>query len=553
LSPDWSHLPQIYKNAITTTQNDQKNQINRIMFNMFQYFCYCFSLCPTFVTEKIDKRLQLSVDQQYYDLLLQYLDFFLPCYSLISATPCGKAMISKTVQETLDDSNIFKCNALENLSRALNVSQFFLNSLIEMWLCQNDYELLESPGLKVPIYLKPNQYLVRGISILVKRLVDMDLSTINDDQTSRVYLERHSGQTHLVYDINKSNTYKSLSIKLFRFLCNAMQYWSNDDSVADLIDIWLLYAFPWQSKNQCYSPQWSNFVQDNFLYYTKLLQLFINRCLSFDFYASARPAMKRHPVQTNSLKYLNIVEKVLEYFDDHPFSETVRSIERALLSLKSYAPTPLIGSPMLSSKTPLLPATPKSTKDGPNASQTYRNTGPKTRLAISQFEGTYRYSPIFEDSDRENFLVASNRLIARLWDTSERLVQIKLVKSEPKLEESHSFSPSNFIQSTYYALLGDVISTKGSSLGSDQLRQLENNCARIRKSIDRLCDLLGLVNPSVSPLMNMRRSASDVIGADDEGDIHEWAPGVCEPQRIREMGNTLTLRGRCQVRLNNLD
>jgi hypothetical protein len=523
------------------------------MFNMFQYFVYCFSLCPTYVQEKGDKRTYWVLDLQYYELLQTYLDFFLPRKPSISempGTPTGKLASTKQILEPLDDTCIFRCSAVENLSQALGTAQFFVESLIEMWLCQNDYELLESPGLKVPVYVKPNQHLLKGITILVKRLVDMDLSQVGGEQASRVFLDRASGQTHLIYDIHKTNTYKSLNVKLFRFLCSALQHWPNDDTIADVVEIWCLFAFPWKLRNQKYSSAWSHFVQDNFLYYTKMLQLFINRTLTFDFYASARPLTKKSNLQAVPVRYLAILEKVLECFADPALVDTIRSIEHALLSMKSYAPTPMIGSPVLGNKTPLLatPKTPKSTKD--IGGQMYRNSGPRTRLSIAQFEGNYRYSPVFflEESEREKTGGVANRVVARLWDTAERLKQIKALKNSINSRKpNQSSSYLQFLYDGFQMVFGSSESEESAKLNPEQLRLLDTNCNRIRNAIDGVCDLLGLVNPSVAPPMHMRRTASDLIGADDEGDISEWAPGICEPQRIRDMGNTLTLRGRNQV------
>ena len=199
---------------------------------------------------------------------------------------------------------------------------------------------------------------------------------------------------------------------------------------------------------------------------------------------------------------------------------------------------------------PATPKTPKSTREGTSTSQTYRNTGPKTKTTITAFEGTYRYTPVFEadDAEREKTGGVANRLVARLWDTKERLKQMKSSKS-PQRRFTQNDTPLKYVQDTYKSLFGDEDSRE-LSLAPEQLQILNTNCDRIGKVIDRLCDVLGLVNPSVAPPMNLRRTASDLIGANDEGDILEWAPGICEPQRIKEMGNTLTLRGRNQVLLS---
>lgn len=102
-------------------------------------------------------------ERVYMELLKQYLEFFLPNPKSIRVT-IQSTPIKRTVQqerrvgwdgfnvETLDGTSVFTCTAVDDLSFAVYISQFIAECISELWLCQNDYELLESPGMKIPVF-----------------------------------------------------------------------------------------------------------------------------------------------------------------------------------------------------------------------------------------------------------------------------------------------------------------------------------------------------------------------------------------------------------------
>ena len=84
------------------------------------------------------------------------------------------------------------------------------------------------------------------ISILLKYLMSLDLKSINNEQLSRIYCDRASGQSDVIYDINKAGAYRSIVPKFYRHICLALQHWSRDDSISEVVDQWLYFAFPWK-------------------------------------------------------------------------------------------------------------------------------------------------------------------------------------------------------------------------------------------------------------------------------------------------------------------
>lgn len=183
-------------------------------------------------------------------------------------------------------------------------------------------------------------------------------------------------------------------------------------NVYQITELWLLYSFPWKQLNPKikFSSEWAPFVQENYLFYTRTLLLFLTRAISFDFYSSARPLFKTNQQQT---RYLVIMERVLDCFNDDGLLSVLRAMESALCSLKTFTSaselnTPLvssriIGSPM--SRTPnRTPITSRSGKLGEECDIQYqfRNSGPKTKSQITRFEGSFKYSPVFQTPENES-------------------------------------------------------------------------------------------------------------------------------------------------------
>lgn len=154
------------------------------------------------------------------------------------------------------------------------------------------------------------------------------------------------------------------------------------------------------------------FVQDNFLYYTKLMSSFLKRCKSFDFYASVRPITARqnhnllnagtgnHTSITNGpdrpRRYLDIVDNVTVIFTNPRLMILLKVLEESVCTLDAYAVTPLntARSSTIMSMSPT--RTVKQLLGASSGLSVYQNSGPKIRMDLCTLDGKDSiYAPVF--------------------------------------------------------------------------------------------------------------------------------------------------------------
>jgi hypothetical protein len=179
------------------------------------------------------------------------------------------------------------------------------------------------------------------------------------------------------------------------------------------VNQWLAFSFPWRGKGARggFTEEWGSFVSENYLLYTRILQLFFQRALTFDFYFSVTRTSQKNTTsssQKDGKSYLEIVEIVLDYFNDPKLLEMLQALEKALLALNTGAgqgslamPSPSMRQSLSTAKFPTATTATRTTRDGkPDVAYFYRNSGPRTRQHISTFEGgKYFYIPLFENGN----------------------------------------------------------------------------------------------------------------------------------------------------------
>jgi hypothetical protein len=247
--------------------------------------------------------------------------------------------------------------------------------------------------------------------------------------------------------------------------------------------------------------------------------LFLSRSLSFDFYASTRPGNKQS-------RYLTAVEAVFDAFNDEALLQTLRGMEAALLSLKTFTTTSKPQSPSLGSKftigtprmnTPRL-QTPMTYMHTENLKHEFRNSGPQTRASIIFYESKFQYEPVFEEIE------LPTRVVTKFWETRERLQGFKHQKKPEKLS-----MVEEWLQNIFPA---------ESKTPDDSITK---NIDVLKNLTDLICDIFKIKNPCLFPIA--LPNLSDL----DEENIKEWIPGVCSPERSSKFQNTLTQRGKTQV------
>ncbi|KAI8809845.1 mitochondrial-associated sphingomyelin phosphodiesterase-domain-containing protein [Cladochytrium replicatum] len=271
---------------------------------------------------------------------------------------------------------------------ALDMSEFVTGTLIELWLCQNDYlELTTSSNPRVRMnphggsgdgeseggmsdvprsswadpkfsldsatqaFIPPSPQQLRCIQILVRHVVSLDLKQAKPYVRDADY--RRSGLASPdVYSVTRKNMYRALHQKLYWFLNLCFQTVPFSDGFEQIVDIWLTYITPWKVSGDArrgrlldddvVTEEWIPFILDNFLMYTYLFRVFLSRAVQLDLVSATRPpnqttSSSGGPAPSGSGKektHLNILEKVLQTFTkSRNLLSILREVENALLSL----------------------------------------------------------------------------------------------------------------------------------------------------------------------------------------------------------------------------
>ena len=525
-----------------------------------------------------------SLDPAYQQLLKIYLSFFLPrkgtgedIVDESRTTPRKSVAPPEGRRRSIPQAtDIFHSIPYPKSS---STSSFFVQCIIESWLCQND----PKADLSLHPYVKPNPCQLESILILLKHLNSLNLSKIVADyQTGSLRLDsnRVSGE---FYDIAKANAYRSLRPKLYTFLKLGFENWPRNDDFYEIVDVWITYITPWTDFGGRYNEEWAPFVHDNFLFYTRLFYIFLMRTKTFDLYASSR-AYKQNTHIVNNLgikterkehnrKYLDILEKVISVFKDKNLIQLLKVLEMALCSLDTFAGTPQIPkSPMTPgfSSSPRLKTlgetgSPRSRQMG-DPMYVYQNSGPKTRGDVIFLEGTYNYLPLFQNDVQQKFersvdlvnqlIFSVSHCIDRLnyllqKDVNESKSPIGTPRLRAKPPQSEGFVAS--VMAGIKSFLPEH--TTHVALDKDQMLTIETNVKRLDLVLSILSQIWGLDVDSIKEqTIGMRRSASDLALLDggEEAYMETVAPGVYAPEHL-DKSNRLTRRGREQVKFINLD
>lgn len=234
-----------------------------------------------------------------------------------------------------------------------------------------------------------------------------------------------------VYQSLKLFTYRSLRQDLYPFLRLAMENWSRDESLGDVVELWLAYITPWTVFGDAhFSDAWyvlpfrnsgkrslselnirADYVRDNFLFYTALLSDFVQAAKKFDLYAAVRPLSRSARSSKTSCyrptRLIDMVDAVLKVFSDERLLRHLQVMETALSSLEAYTAGAGIGLSRggvsgnggggSTLGTPLRSTTPLRLHPSTLASgdRGYSNCGPLLRTQIQALEGKTGYTPVF--------------------------------------------------------------------------------------------------------------------------------------------------------------
>ncbi|KAF9940078.1 sphingomyelin phosphodiesterase 4, neutral membrane (neutral sphingomyelinase-3) [Modicella reniformis] len=271
---------------------------------------------------------RVLVDGSFFNLYHQYLHYFIP------APERAKNTEPTTTQRPL---NVFNDHAIENSTdkqqTQLSISEFFIGTIVELWLGQND----KTVDNRTVRYVQPGSDIADCITTLISHLLAHDISpyVLGGDLVPSHVTDSTGKSVHNLAGIARRSAYQYIRPQLYTFLRMGLQFWPLDDAFPSLVDTWMTWITPWRygrrdppTAGDVVSAKWQPYVFDNFLFYTTLLDIYLPR-LSHPPQTS-RPLGIGPPPLTLS-KELRSINKVMRVFKAQNLKEILKIAEQALV------------------------------------------------------------------------------------------------------------------------------------------------------------------------------------------------------------------------------
>ncbi|KAL5034241.1 hypothetical protein RTP6_002100 [Batrachochytrium dendrobatidis] len=391
----------------------------------------------------------------------------------------GSSSNQPFIERKLDKKDVFSCPEINSTSRALRVSEFVFSIFVELWLSARDDPQQTVSDRQIAHFVKPSNAQIKCISLLTRHLVSLDLHDILSENHGTQYKsELPDYRLDNAYDMSKATAYRVYRLRLYSMLRSCLESWPQDDTFESIVEIWITYITPWRAVKQAFSEKWGEFVKDNFVYYTVLLQIFMQKVQSLPFLSALRPtrsqiqtttapyknSSSRHYTDTNGSsayaagithkRCLEIVNKVLGVFSDPCLLQLLRVMETALSTLDAFGTShgnaldamsahpksatygmAHAGYNSPSNRLPRTLQTPNSLNamENPEWLCSYQNSGPALHTQIFQFErGMISYRPTFicAADISEQGLTQSHLSVQQL---QQQYVHVETQKSAQKL------------------------------------------------------------------------------------------------------------------------
>ncbi|KAJ3382569.1 sphingomyelin phosphodiesterase 4, neutral membrane (neutral sphingomyelinase-3) [Entophlyctis sp. JEL0112] len=231
-----------------------------------------------------------NLDDSYFVLLKAYLDFFVP-------TEGAEGQVALSV---LNTPNLIHANGDARVA----VSQFFIQILLDLWCSQNDYfEVTRNEGK----YFRPSAIQIQCVRIIVQHIASLDYRLVSGHkqlgggQKAPLILATDIARWQAVVVIN---AFEAMQKPLYHFLRLALKYLEADENFVAVVDTWIMFLTPWNQARKSFAQQkvepgvvqtpdfaqWIPYIVENYLFYSRLLRNYMERAVTFDLFAAARPA-----------------------------------------------------------------------------------------------------------------------------------------------------------------------------------------------------------------------------------------------------------------------
>ena len=296
-------IPALYHNKVQFTGESRLSLV--LSVGAVEYFLYQFAY---FITQSVSawdnsRPADRGHDTIYTALFSDYLEHFLPTQGTIVPQPENRTHLHKFTPRrffnNVGDASIPPFSGLiksfENKQTAPSgiafdqcptqsrQSELFVQIFIEFWMNHGvDREGGQSFTPLGQDYFLPSVEHVRVVRMLVKHL-HLFMNVTMNNNTAIV--------SNNEMDLASFRAFMPESIKLFKkrlywFIHHCFAHWPLDPTFRFILETWLSYVQPWRymsseqstpSRNVGRTVFWKPFIHHNLLFYTVILQEFLNR------------------------------------------------------------------------------------------------------------------------------------------------------------------------------------------------------------------------------------------------------------------------------------
>ncbi|KAG0197480.1 sphingomyelin phosphodiesterase 4, neutral membrane (neutral sphingomyelinase-3) [Mortierella sp. GBA30] len=270
---------------------------------------------------------RVLIDGSFYNLYQEYLHYFLP-HPDVASKPRPLDIFNDPIIESSADRH----------QTQLSISEFFIGTLVELWLGQNE----KGVDNRTIRYVQPGEDVAACVRELISHLYTRDVSqyVLGGDLMPTQVLDFSGKLVPNLVGMARRSAYQYFRPQLYTFLQLALKFWPLDDTFPRLIDTWLMWITPWRYglrdaavAGDVVPEKWQPFVFDNLLFYTVLLQLYLPR-LSNAVQSSRSMAV---PAPLTLAKELRNIQKVMKVYKAANLKEILKIAEQAIIWPESYA------------------------------------------------------------------------------------------------------------------------------------------------------------------------------------------------------------------------
>ncbi|KAF8976861.1 sphingomyelin phosphodiesterase 4, neutral membrane (neutral sphingomyelinase-3) [Entomortierella lignicola] len=336
---------------------------------------------------------RVLVDGSFFNLFHQYLHYFIPAPERPKDAP-NSSTDTDASQRPL---SVFNDQAIENSAdrqqTQLSISEFFIGTLVELWLGQND----KSVDNRTIRYVQPGADIAECISVLVSHLYAHDASAyvLGGDLVPSHIIDSTGKSVLNLAGMARRSAYQYIRPQLYTFLQLGLQFWPLDNTFPSLVNTWMIWITPWRYGRRdpsvtgdIVSEKWQPFIFDNLLFYTALLELYMPRL-------SHAPQTSRSttPPTPMTLKMeLRSIQRVMKVFKAENLKEILKVAEQAIVWPENFSDSSHAVFESLSEGNPL-----GASSARPDATSVFLSSMVNAlQRQIQQLEGQqYKYEALF--------------------------------------------------------------------------------------------------------------------------------------------------------------